>query len=271
MPTHPLSGRVALVTGASAGIGHAVACELATLGARVAVNARREERLVALAQEISDRCTPVSGRSGKSEADRTLAVPGDASEPETIARMLDEPEAAFGAPVDLVVVNAGRGLAGSVLTSDLAQWEEMVRINLLGAARLIREAGNRLADLQSKRTWPEHAADIVILGSTVGRHISPFSSMYGSTKFAVGSLAEAARRELGPKGVRVTLIEPGIVKSEFQGVAGYDEQSFGALMEKFAPVLTPGDVARTIGFIVRQPAGVHLCDAVIRPTKQDYP
>ena len=272
MPTHPLSGRVALVTGASAGIGHAVACELATLGARVAINARREERLVALAQEITDRCAPVSGQAGKTgDGDRTLAVPGDASDEGVIQRMLDEPEAAFGAPVDLVVVNAGRGLAGSVLSSDTEQWEEMVRINLLGAARLIRAAGNRLAELQSKRAWPGHAADIVVLGSTVGRHISPFSSMYGSTKFAVGSLAEAARRELGPKGVRVTLIEPGIVQSEFQAVAGYDEKSFGAMMDKFAPLLSPGDVARTIGFIVRQPAGVHLCDAVIRPTRQDYP
>lgn len=265
MPTHPLSARVAVVTGASAGIGHAVACELATMGAGVAVNARREERLVALVQEIADRCGQGTAR------DRAIAVPGDASEEDVIARLLDEPEKHFGRPVDLVVVNAGRGLAGSVLTSDVSQWEEMIRINLTGAARLIRAAGNRLAELQAKREWPKHAADIVVLGSTVGRHISPFSSMYGSTKFAVGSLAEAARRELGPKGVRVTLIEPGIVRSEFQGVAGYEEKSFGALMDKFAPVLTPEDIARTIGFIVKQPAGVHVCDALIRPTKQDYP
>lgn len=265
MITPPLEGRVALVTGASAGIGRAVACELATMGAGVAVNARRDERLVALAQEISDRCARGPGK------ERALGIAGDASDERVIARMLDEPEAHFGRPVDLVVVNAGRGLAGSVLTSDTTQWEEMVRINLLGAARLIRQAGNRLAALQAARQWPRHAADIVVIGSTVGRHISPFSSMYGSTKFAVGSLAEAARRELGPKGVRVTLIEPGIVKSEFQAVAGYDEASFGQLMDKFAPVLTPEDVARTIGFIVRQPPGVHLCDAVIRPTRQDYP
>lgn len=265
MTTPPLSSRVALITGASAGIGQAVACELATMGARVAVNARREERLVGVIQEIADRCREKSGD------ERAIAVPGDASDESVIRSMLDEPEARFGKPVDLVVVNAGRGLAGSILTSDIAQWEEMIRINYIGAARLIREAGNRLSALQAKREWPKHAADIVVLGSTVGRHISPFSSMYGSTKFAIGSLAEAARRELGPKGVRVTLIEPGIVRSEFQGVAGYEEKSFGELMDRFAPVLTPEDVARTIGFIVKQPAGVHVCDALIRPTKQDYP
>lgn len=268
MSTTPLIGRIGLVTGASAGIGHATACELATLGARLCVNARREDRLVALAQEIADRCAPATGVA---DPDRVVTVPGDASDPGVIARMLDEPEERFGAPVDLVVVNAGRGLAGSVLTSDEAQWEEVMRINLLGAARLIRAAGRRMAALQEKRPWPKHPADIVVLGSNVGRHISPFSSMYGSTKAAVESMTEAARRELGPKGVRVTLIEPGIVKSEFQGVAGYDEQSFGALMDKFSPVLTPEDVARTIGFVVRQPAGVHLCDVVIRPTRQDYP
>ena len=95
--------------------------------------------------------------------------------------------------------------------------------------------------------------------------------MYGATKFGVNSLAEAARRELGPKGIRVSLIEPGIVKSEFQSVAGYDPDSFGDLMEKFSPVLVPEDIARTIGFIVSQPAGMHVCDVVIRPTRQDYP
>lgn len=268
MTTLPLHARIALITGSSAGIGHAVACELATLGARVAINARRDERLVALAQEIADRCAPTTRVA---DPERVVTVAGDAADPEVIRRMLDEPEARFGAPVDLVVVNAGRGLAGSVLTSDDSQWEEVVRINLLGAARLIREAGHRLAALQAARGWPKQAADIVVIGSTVGRHISPFSSLYGSTKAAVESMTEAARRELGPKGVRVTLIEPGIVRSEFQGVAGYEEESFGALMDKFSPVLTPEDVARTIGFIVKQPAGVHVSDVVIRPTRQDYP
>lgn len=262
---HPLSSRVALITGASAGIGQAAARELAMLGASIAVNARREDRLVALIQELADR-----GDQGPHD-DRAIAVVGDASDESVIHAMLDEPHQRFGSPVDLVVINAGRGLAGSIMTSDPEQWDEMIRINYLGAAKLLREAGRRLTELQEHRQWPNHAADIVILGSTVGRHISPFSSMYGSTKFAIGSLAEAARRELGPKGVRVSLIEPGIVESEFQGVAGYDPESFGAMMDKFAPVLTPEDIARLIGFITRQPAGVHLSGTVVRPTKQDYP
>jgi NADP-dependent 3-hydroxy acid dehydrogenase YdfG len=105
----------------------------------------------------------------------------------------------------------------------------------------------------------------------VGRHISPFSSMYGSTKFALHSLTEALRREVGPKGVRVTVVEPAVVKSEFQSVAGYDAGTFGAFMEKIGPVLEPGDVARAIGFVLEQPSNVHLYDVALRPTRQDYP
>lgn len=261
----PLNGRVAIVTGASAGIGEAVAADLASRGAALVLNARREPRLDELAQRLTDQYGSVS------DSPRAVGVAGDAGDDATIEAMLDAAKQHYGKDADLIVANAGRGLSGSVMTSDTDQWEEMTRTNLLGVAKLIRKGGERLLKLNEQRDWSSHACDIVVLGSTVGRHISPFSSMYGATKFGVNSLAEAARRELGPKGIRVTLIEPGIVKSEFQGVAGYDPESFGDLMEKFSPVLVPEDVARTIGFIVSQPAGMHVCDVVIRPTRQDYP
>ena len=185
--------------------------------------------------------------------------------------MLDRARDHFGREADLVVVNAGRGLSGSVLTSDPGQWEEMIRTNLLGAAHLMRAAAGRmLADLEGA-DWRERARDIVVIGSNVGRHISPFSSMYGSTKFAVNSLAEALRREVGPRGIRVTLIEPGFVKSEFQGVAGYDPDWFEGVLEKIGPVLEPEDVARAVGFVTSQPAHVHVSDVLVRPTRQEYP
>lgn len=264
-PDRPLESRTALVTGASAGIGYACAIHLASLGARVVLNARREERLVELAQRLDDQY-PLSD-----DSPRAFVLPGDASDQTLIDEMLsDDPESGRAAP-DLVVVNAGRGLAGSVLDSDPAQWDEMIRTNYIGAARLIRGAGAVLATRRESRDCPDAPADIVVLGSTVGRHISPFSSMYGSTKSAVHALAESARRELGPRGVRVSLVEPGIVRTEFQSVAGYDPDSFGAKMAGLEPVLTPADIARTIGFVVSQPPGVHVCDLVVRPTKQDYP
>ena len=254
-----LEGRIGIITGASAGIGAALARDCVHRGARVVINARRESRLAELADELG--------------ADRVACVAGDATEDTTIDRMFQASRDRFEDEADLVIVNAGRGLDGSVVTSDTGQWEEMVRTNLLGAARLMRAAAlHLLADIEnSGNSWQQQARDIVVLGSTVGRHISPFSSMYGSTKFAVNSLAEALRREVGPKGVRVTLIEPGFVRSEFQGVAGYSDDWFAQVVDRIGPVLTPEDCAEIISFIVSRPPAVHLSDAVIRPTRQDYP
>ena len=254
-----LEGRIAIITGASAGIGEAVARDFVRRGARVVINARREARLREVAEALG--------------ADRVATVAGDACDDAVIDRLFQTASEKFEDEADLVVVNAGRGLNGSVTTSDTAQWEEMIRTNLLGAAKLMRAAANHLlADIEtSGNSWQQQARDLVVLGSTVGRHISPFSSMYGATKFAVNSLAEALRRELGPKGVRVTLIEPGFVQSEFQGVAGYDPQWFNQVVDRIGPVLTPEDCAEIISFIVSRPPQVHLSDALIRPTRQDYP
>ncbi|MBK7404037.1 MAG: SDR family oxidoreductase [Phycisphaerales bacterium] len=254
-----LEGRIAIITGASAGIGEAIARDFVHRGARVVINARREARLAEIAQSLG--------------ADRVATVAGDACEDEVIDRLFRAASDKFEDEADLVVVNAGRGLNGSVTTSDTGQWEEMIRTNLLAAAKLMRAASHRLlADIeQSGNSWQQQARDIVVLGSTVGRHISPFSSMYGSTKFAVNSLAEALRRELGPKGVRVSLIEPGFVRSEFQGVAGYADDWFAQVVDRIGPVLTPEDCAEIISFIVSRPPQVHLSDALIRPTRQDYP
>jgi NADP-dependent 3-hydroxy acid dehydrogenase YdfG len=266
---YPLAQRTAIITGATAGIGRAIAVELGRLGAFVVANGRRQAMLTELSAEL--------GGAGS-----VACVVGDCCDDAVITRVMDVGRYALGNPAheaDIVVVNAGRGLAGSAITSDMSQWEEMVRTNIIGAAKLIRVAGERmLAEMEAERLAgggvfgeTSKPRDIVVLGSTVGRHISPFSSMYGATKFAVNSLAEASRRELGPKGIRVTLIEPGFVESEFQGVAGYKPEWFAEVKGRIGPVLKPEDVARTIGFIVQQPAHVHVSDVLIRPTRQDYP
>lgn len=262
MPTAPLSGRIAVVTGASAGIGLAVATDLVAHGAKVVINARRAEPLMALRSKLGE--------------DNTAVVVGDAASPAVIEAMLSvaSDHLGRGREADLVVINAGRGLNGSVMTSDTSQWEQMIRTNLLGAALLIREAGTRMLRQSEGKTGPAVVGsprDIVVLGSTVGRNVSPFSSMYGSTKFGVHGLVEGARRELGPKGVRVSVIAPGFVKSEFQGVAGYDPKWVEGVFEKFGPVLGPEDIARTITFIASQPAAVHINEVMIRSTRQDYP
>jgi len=256
-----LEGRIGVVTGASAGIGEAVVRRLHAAGVSVIANARRAERLEALESELGP--------------DRIAAVAGDAADAGVIDAMLDAARMRFGAEADLVVVNAGRGLAGSVSTSDESQWDEMFRVNVLGAARLMRAAAKRMVQSgpapEDGDAWLTKPRDIVVLGSNVGRHISPFSSLYGATKFAVNSLAEAQRRELAPKGIRVSLLEPGIVKSEFQGVAGYDQSWWDNFGTRFAPLLEADDVARVIEFVVSQPAHVHLNDIMLRTTRQDYP
>lgn len=268
-----LEGRIAVVTGASAGIGAATALMLAREGARVVINARRRERLEALAAEIGE--------------DRACIVAGDCCDADVVEELLDSARDRFGEQkreADLVVVNAGRGLRGSVYDSDQSQWEEVVRTNLVGAAMLMRAAAERMvgkaevvkgppkaAEVKMAEDWLRRPRDIVVMGSSVGRHISPFSSMYGSAKAGVHMLTESLRRVCGPRGVRVSLLEPGIVKSEFQEVAGYDAASFGAFMETISPVLSPEDVARVVLFITAQPAGVHINDVMLRPTRQEYP
>ena len=249
--------RVAIVTGASAGIGLSCARMLAEGGAAVVVNARRAGRLDELAEIDHARVKPVSG---------------DAAEPEVIEAMLDAAKKAGGREADLVIANAGRGLRGSPLDSEEDEWEEVLRINTLAAAKLMRAAIHRMfAEVGDYQGPPQRPRDVVVLGSTVGRNLSPFSSFYGAAKAAVHMLAEAMRREAGPKGVRVTTIEPGVVASEFQSAAGYDPKAFGEFMESMAPVLTPDDVARAILFGCAQPAGVHLSEIMVRPTRQAYP
>ena len=176
----------------------------------------------------------------------------------------------FGKPADIVVANAGRGLGGSVKDADLSKFEEMLKINVTGTLALLQKAAQKMV-LEKKSNHQEQAADIVVIGSVVGRHISPFSAVYGATKFAVHSLEEGLRREIGPKGIRVSLVEPGIVISGFQDAAGYGEGLVQDFNDKFGPLLHVDDVANAIHFIVSQPPNVHISDIMIRPTHQDYP
>src|SRR6185503_3042893 len=181
---------------------------------------------------------------------------GDAAEQGVIDSLLDAARDHFGAgtrEADLVVVGAGRGLRGTAYDSDDRQWEELIQINLLGAARLMRTATQRMLGAvpvvqgppqpaeppATPPDWPAQPRDIVLLGSAAGRQLSPLSAVYGSTKAAAHMLAESLRRQIGPRGVRVTLVEPGVVKTEFQHVAGYDAESFGRYTDSIAPVLSP--------------------------------
>jgi NADP-dependent 3-hydroxy acid dehydrogenase YdfG len=247
--------RIAVVTGATSGIGAATARKFTASGFGVVGNARSAAKLAAMEKELGPTF---------------CGVAGDAAEEAVLEKLFGAARGRFGRAADIVVANAGRGLGGSVKDADLGQFDAMLRINVTGTLHLLQKAARSMLDSQ-QRGYPNTAADIVILGSVVGRHISPFSAVYSATKFAVHGLAESLRREVGPKGVRVSLVEPGVVVSGFQAVAGYDEALLKRFDDSFGPLLKGDDVARTIHFIVTQPPHVHISDIMVRPTRQDYP
>jgi len=249
----PLEHKTAIITGASSGIGYATALTLAQAGAGVVLNARRRQKLDELTAEID-------ALGGKA-----LAVAGDAGRPDDIDLLLERTLAwdEGGNKYDIVVVNAGRGLAGGILTSDESQWDGLYQTNVLGAAHLMRCAGQYLVSRGS--------GDIVVIGSTVGRNISPFSAFYGSSKFAVAGLAEGLRREVCAHGVRVALVMPGIVLSEFQDVAGYTEDNFGRSVAQFGKLLEPKDIAEGIRWLLELPRHVNVSEIMFRPAGQNYP
>jgi NADP-dependent 3-hydroxy acid dehydrogenase YdfG len=248
-----LTGKTAIVTGASSGIGYATAVTLARAGAAVVINARRKERLDELAAAIA------------AEGGKALAVAGDAGVEGDIDLLLERALTwnEGGCKYDIVVANAGRGLAGGILDSDESGWRELYRINVLGVAHLMRRAGHYLVERKS--------GDIVAIGSAVGRNVSPFSGFYGSSKFAVSALAEALRREICSRGVRVSLVMPGIVASEFQNVAGYDEENFGKAVAQFGKLLEPQAIADGIHWLLTLPPHVNVNEIMIRPTGQSFP
>ncbi|MFZ0485722.1 MAG: SDR family oxidoreductase [Arenicellales bacterium] len=247
--------RIAVVTGATSGIGEATARKFAGAGFGVVGNARARSKLSALEKEIGQAF---------------CGIAGDAAEEAIVEKLFTAADDRFGRKPDVVVVNAGRGLGGPVTDVDLEQFKDVLRTNVSGALALMKSAARRLVAAQQDG-FPESPADIVVIGSVVGRHISPFSAVYGASKAAVHSLTESLRREVGSKGVRVTLVEPGFVLSGFQAVAGYSDEMIAGVKEKFGPLLTGADVADAIYYVVSQPPHVHISDLLIRPTRQDYP
>lgn len=247
--------RIAIITGATSGIGEATARRLIAAGYGVVGNGRNLEKLRELEQQLGTAW---------------CGIAGDASDPAILEQLFAVASDHFGKPADIVVANAGRGLGGSVKDADLSSFQEILQLNVTAALALLQKAANRMIEMQQSR-FPKQAADIVIIGSVVGRHVSPFSAVYGATKFAVHGLAEGLRREVGPKGIRVTLVEPGMVVSGFQDAAGYSDEMMQTLNDKFGPLLHGEDIANAIHYVVTQPPHVHVSDIMIRPTRQDYP
>ncbi len=247
--------RIAIITGATSGIGEATAKKFIAAGFAVVGSGRNRDKLVSLKNELGDAFTFIAG---------------EAWDEAVINNLFATAQDKFGRAADVVVVNAGRGLGGSVKEASLAEFEDLLKVNLTGALKLMQKAAQEFTRPE-QLNFPAQAKDIIVIGSVVGRNLSPFSAVYGSSKFAVHSLAEALRREICGLGVRVTLVEPGIVISGFQAIAGYNQQTVDSFHERFGPVLVGEDVADAIYHAVSLPAHIHISDLVIRPTRQDYP
>jgi NADP-dependent 3-hydroxy acid dehydrogenase YdfG len=243
-----LAGKVALVTGASSGIGEATASALAAAGARVAIAARRADRLEALAARIEK----AGGTALKIAADVTSSA--------EVSGMVEKVIAEWGR-LDIIVNNAGVMLLSPAAEATLEDWRHMVELNLLALMGVTKAA---LPHLKASK------GHIVNVSSVAGRVANPGASGYAATKFGVVGFSEALRREVYADKVRVTVIEPGVVRTELgdhitnpASKAGLDQRL--ATME----VLTAEDVAAAILYAVTQPARVNVNEIVIRPTDQE--
>jgi NADP-dependent 3-hydroxy acid dehydrogenase YdfG len=252
--THlPLAGRVAVVTGATSGIGAATARRLASDGASVAVVGRREERLRDLAAELRDA----------SQADVTR-ITADVSDRDAVERAAASIRDKLGR-VDLVVANAGVMLPAPFEEADTAEWDQMLDTNVRG---LLATGRAFTPDLLA--TAAEGApADLVHVGSIGGHMVFPNYGVYAATKAAVAHLTRNLRAELGPRGVRVKNVEPGLVRTELGGQA-----SDAGLRESLATwrdeigALPPEDIADAIAFAVAAPPRVNVAELIVLPTVQ---
>jgi NADP-dependent 3-hydroxy acid dehydrogenase YdfG len=249
----PLDGTVALVTGASSGIGEQTAATLAELGAEVVVAARRTDRLDALVERIT-------GKGG-----RALAVAADVTDEAQAAAAVAQAVERFGR-LDTVVANAGVMLLGQIEGADTTAWRRMIELNLLGAMYTAHAALPHL--LAAAETGPRQVADLVITSSVAGRQVRLGSGVYNASKHGIGAFAEALRMEVTQRQVRVSLIEPGAVETE---LASHNRPEVQERMnERFAGMerLQADDIARTIAFVVTSPRHMAVNEVLIRPTRQ---
>jgi NADP-dependent 3-hydroxy acid dehydrogenase YdfG len=248
-----LNGTVALVTGASSGIGAATARMLAERGASVAMAARRTDRLEALGAEIA---------AGGGTA---LPVELDVSDREQAEAAIARTAAELGR-LDVLVNNAGVMLLGPMLEAPLEEWERMVEVNLLGLMYMTKAAMPHLLEAAGGERG---VADVVNISSVAGRIARRNSGVYNATKFGVGAFSESLRQEVTQRHVRIALVEPGAVATELQshnrpGVKEEIEKRFEDM-----EILQAEDIAEAIEYVVTRPRHVAVNEVLVRPTEQE--
>ncbi|WP_444829492.1 SDR family NAD(P)-dependent oxidoreductase [Actinokineospora sp.] len=243
------------MTGASSGIGAATAVELAGRGAAVALLARRQDRLAAVAERI---------RAGGGTAE---IVELDVTDADVVAAAVETVVRRLGR-LDTVVNNAGVMLLGGFESAPPQEWERMVSVNLTGLLHVTRAALPYLN--KAAEQPPRQVADIVNISSMAGRKAFPSGGVYNATKFAVGAFSESLRQEVTSRHIRVSVVEPGVVATELASHNRPEVQA--ALSGQFADLetLRPEDVADLIGYVVTCPRHVAINEVLLRPTAQVF-
>lgn len=244
-------GATAVVTGASSGIGRAVAIALGDAGIKVAVWARREEPLKLLADRLRAAGTEVITRCV------------DLREPNEIGAAFDEVRGRWGG-VTLMVNNAGIGYREPLLTGETEHWREMVDVNILALCICVREA---VADMRRMGD----RGHVVNLSSMASHRVPLGSGVYSATKYAVRSLTEGLRLELRAAGsnIRVSSISPGLVETEF-GPRYFGSPESAQKQYGDKPILQPEDIARLVIDMIAQPDHVQIHDILVRSTHQPH-
>lgn len=238
--SQPLSNQVAIITGASSGIGAGVAEELGHAGMRLVLTGRRLERLEMLAARLGGECA---------------IVPGDLTSPALPMRLVNMALERFGR-CDVVFNGAGVMHGGTVEDVNIDQLCDMLRINV--------EAATRMAYTAIKHFKHAGQGTLINVSSILGTKVRPHAGVYASTKFAIEALSEALRMELAKTAIRVSVIEPGLVMTELQDHFKVHPREALGITEP----LVPADVARCVRFILEQPPHVRIPVLMILPGEQ---
>jgi NADP-dependent 3-hydroxy acid dehydrogenase YdfG len=255
LPTRPLESTVALVTGASSGIGAATAIRLAADGAAVALVARRRDRL----DEIG---TAIGAAGGTA-----LVLQADISEGSDARRAVEQAASELGR-LDVLVNNAGVMLLGPALDAPIDEWERMVALNVSGTLNVTRAALPHL--VHAAQDSRRGVADLVNISSTAGRVARPGASVYALTKFGLGAFSESLRQELIGQRVRVSVVEPGTVETELVSHLRDDIREAVGSQVAAIEVLRPEDIADAVSYIVTRDRRVAINELLVRAAEQEW-
>jgi NADP-dependent 3-hydroxy acid dehydrogenase YdfG len=252
-PVKPmLDGTVALVTGASSGIGAAAAIALAAQGAAVALAARRADRLEEVAAGIRD------------QGGTALVLESDITDERQAARAVERTVSDLGR-LDTLVNNAGVMLLGPSSGAPLTEWQQMIELNVLGLLYCAHAALPHL--VSAAQDSPRQVADMVNISSVAGRVARNTNGVYSLTKHGVGAFSESLRQELASKHVRVSLVEPGATATE---LASHNRPEIREVIQaQWGQRMEAEDIADAITYIVTRPAHVAINELLIRPTEQE--